>query len=136
MIARDRVAYTCFYLIHILFQKADMVVAPFSIQSNREKVIDFAHPYYMEYTVILMKNQDPSQTKWRTLIEPFDDKVLICIGMALPVASLLLYLFEKFSPFYTEIGGENSDRSGLHTYQDAFWYMYGALLTQGKMPLL
>ncbi|OWF41423.1 Glutamate receptor ionotropic, kainate 2 [Mizuhopecten yessoensis] len=108
----------------------DIVVAPLSTQAKREKVMDFTYSFYIDYTTILMKKKDPTTTKWRTLIDPFSEELLLCVLISLPVMSMLLFLFERFSPFY--VGDEEREgQSGLHTYQDAFWYMYGALLTQG-----
>ncbi|XP_069121394.1 glutamate receptor ionotropic, delta-1-like [Argopecten irradians] len=110
--------------------EVDLVAAPLSAQANREKVMDFTYSYYIDYTTILMKKPDPYEKKWRTLIDPFSEQLLLCVLLSLPVMSLLLFLFERFSPYYVR-DEEREGMSGLHTYQDAFWYMYGALLTQG-----
>ncbi|XP_060063877.1 uncharacterized protein LOC132544318 [Ylistrum balloti] len=110
--------------------EVDIVAAPLSTQANREKVMDFTYSYFIDYTTIIMKKPDPYEKKWRTLIDPFSEQLLLCVLLSLPVMSLLLFLFERFSPYYTG-DEEREGMSGLHTYQDAFWYMYGALLTQG-----
>ncbi|XP_021356287.1 glutamate receptor ionotropic, kainate 3-like [Mizuhopecten yessoensis] len=110
--------------------EVDLVAAPLSAQAKREEVMDFTYSYYIDYTTIIMKKPDPYEKKWRTLIDPFSEQLLLCVLISLPVMSLLLFLFERFSPYYArEDDGEGM--GGLHTYQDAFWYMYGALLTQG-----
>ncbi|XP_033760424.1 glutamate receptor-like [Pecten maximus] len=111
-------------------REIDIVAAPLSTQAKREEVMDFTYSFYIDYTTILMKKKDPNLTKWRTLIDPFSEELLLCVCISLPVVSLLLFLFERFSPFYVG-DDEREGKSGLHTYQDAFWYMYGALLTQG-----
>ena len=104
-----------------------MTGAPLAVQSGREMVMDFVHPFYYEYSTILLRKPDALSSKWRTLIDPLNMNVLICILMALPVLSLVLYLVERLGPYYTE----QTTTVGLQSYQDAFWYMYGALLTQG-----
>ncbi|XP_060068781.1 glutamate receptor ionotropic, kainate 2-like [Ylistrum balloti] len=111
-------------------REIDIVAAPLSTQAKREEVMDFTYSFYIDYTTILMKKKDPNITKWRTLIDPFSEELLLCVCISLPVVSLLLFLFERFSPYYVG-DDEGEGKSGLHTYQDAFWYMYGALLTQG-----
>lgn len=112
-----------------------MVMAPISIQPNRVKVVDFSYPFFYDYTSVLVKKPDPSKTKWRTLVDPFKWEVLLCIGIALALMTFLAFLIEKYNPYYqvpeyAEIRGQTG---GLHTFHDAFWYMYGALLCQGKI---
>ncbi|XP_021355128.1 glutamate receptor ionotropic, delta-1-like [Mizuhopecten yessoensis] len=110
--------------------EVDLIVAPISIQTNREAVMDFSYPYYFEPTKMILKKPDPSETKWRTLIDPFTTTVLICIGISLPTMSFVLCMLEYLSPYYREIPDRSSMR-GLHHFSDSFWYLYGALLTQG-----
>ncbi|XP_060070631.1 glutamate receptor ionotropic, kainate 1-like [Ylistrum balloti] len=110
--------------------EVDLTVAPMSIQTNREAVMDFSYPYYFEPTIMLLKKPDPSETKWRTLIDPFTTTVLICIGISLPTMSFVMCMLEYLSPYYRGIPDRASMR-GLHHFSDSFWYLYGALLTQG-----
>ena len=107
------------------------MAAPLTIQTDRERVIDFTYPYFYEPSVILMKKPDPNLTKWRTLIDPFSTTVLLCIFISLPISSLFLLFFEKYNPYYRKVE-DRSKVTGLHHFSDSFWYMYGALLTQGN----
>ncbi|XP_069104060.1 uncharacterized protein [Argopecten irradians] len=109
-------------------EEVDMMIAPASIQAGREMVMDFTHPYYFDTSTILMKRPDPNKTKWRTLIEPFADIVHMCIWITLSLAALVLAVLEKINPFYRHQEVQEEDHQ---TYQNAFWYMFGALLTQG-----
>ncbi|CAC5406414.1 unnamed protein product [Mytilus coruscus] len=111
-------------------REIDMIAAPLGIQSHRETVMDFTHPYYYEFSAILMKKPNPNDTRWATLLDPFSPKVLMYIGISLPVVSLFLVAFEKYNPFYGYVQNRMQTR-GLHHFSDSFWYMYGALLTQG-----
>ncbi|XP_046342594.1 glutamate receptor 4-like isoform X1 [Haliotis rufescens] len=106
-------------------EEVDMVVAPLSIEPDREKVVDFIFPYYYEYTTVLIKKPDPNRTKWRTLIDPFKWQVLMCIFIALLGVTTFYFLVERWNPYYE---GKKKEKS---MFGDAFWYMYGALLTQG-----
>ncbi|XP_060078761.1 glutamate receptor ionotropic, kainate 3-like [Ylistrum balloti] len=108
-------------------EEVDMMIAPASIQAGREMVMDFTHPYYFDTSTILMKRPDPNKTKWRTLIDPFADIVHMCIWITLSLAALILTVLERINPFY-----RNQQEAEEHnTYQNTFWYMFGALLTQG-----
>ena len=52
-----------------------MVVAPLSIQAERELVMDFIYPFFIDYNTVLLKLPDPAETKWKTLIQPFKTEV-------------------------------------------------------------
>ncbi|VDI59959.1 Hypothetical predicted protein [Mytilus galloprovincialis] len=109
----------------------DLVAAPVAVQISREKVVDFTIPYYYDSPAILLKKPDQNAKKWRTLIDPLSEYVILCIFIFLPVTSLFLFFFEKCTPYYRRI--ENRDEvRGLHHFSDSLWYVYGALLTQGN----
>lgn len=110
----------------ILRQEVDLMVAGASIQASREQVMDFTHPFYYDTTTILIKLPDPDENKMFTLAKPFKIEVIVCIFFVLPVSAFLLFLIEKLSPYYKIHGSE-----GKQNYQMSFWYMFGALLTQG-----
>ena len=52
-----------------------MVVAPLSIQAERELVMDFIYPFFIDYNTVLLKLPDPAETKWKTLIQPFKTEI-------------------------------------------------------------
>lgn len=118
-------------------EEVDIVAADISIQKERELVMDFMFPFYYGSSSVLLKKPDPNARKWRTLVDPFKWEVLMTIGICLPIVSMLAFLLEKFNPFYND--PENAriaaETYGLHTFHDAFWYMYGALLCQGGVNL-
>ncbi|XP_070179415.1 uncharacterized protein [Littorina saxatilis] len=106
-------------------QEVDMVVAPISIQAEREKVMDFVYPFFVDYTTVLLKLPDPADSKWRTLIQPFQTTVHMYIWISLLGVTLITHTLEYFNPYYA-----TNTKSMLHI-GDMFWYMFGALLTQG-----
>lgn len=103
-----------------------MMMAPVSMQSERERVIDFVRvPFFHDYTTVLLKRPDPNATKWRTLLEPFKTEVIVCLLCAMVALSLLLYLTERFSAFFRA----DSTRCG---YDDVFMYLLRASLMEGE----
>lgn len=72
-----------------------MVAADITIQKEREMVMDFMFPFYYGDSSVVIKKPDPNRRKWRTLLDPFQEDVLLYIGIALAVASLLAFLLEK-----------------------------------------
>nr|XP_011455937.2 glutamate receptor ionotropic, kainate 5 isoform X2 [Crassostrea gigas] len=111
-------------------REVDLMVAGASIQASREQVMDFTHPFYYDTTTILIKRPDPDENKMFTLAKPFKIEVIVCIFFVLPVSAFLLFVIEKLSPYYKIHGPE-----GRQNYQMSFWYMFGALLTQGGESL-
>ena len=58
-------------------------------------------------------------------------QVLVCVGVSLLAASLLLGLLESWTPFYP--GNRLTGHRGRHTcYFRSFRLVYGALLAQGE----
>ena len=110
-----------------------MVAADISIQKEREMVMDFAFPFYYGDTSVVIKKPDPNAKKWRTLLDPFKWQVLMAILLTLPVASFLIFLMEKYNPYYNQPQHQTTEGNRLGTFIDAFWYMYGALLSQGML---
>ncbi|WAR27886.1 GRIA3-like protein, partial [Mya arenaria] len=117
--------------------EVDMTTAPLSEQADRAKVIDYSYPFYYEFSTIVIKKPDVDVGKWRTLVDPFKWQVLVSIIVALIAVTTITFLLEKHNPFYLEPGNalERMQSGGLHTWHDAFWYMYGALLCQGGVHL-
>lgn len=112
-----------------------MVAADISIQKEREMVMDFTFPFYYGDTSVIIRKPDPNAKKWRTLIDPFKWQVLMTIILVLPVVSFIVFLMEKYNPYYNHPENQTAEENRLGTFIDAFWYMYGALLSQGKVLL-
>ncbi|XP_076114569.1 putative glutamate receptor [Mytilus galloprovincialis] len=108
-------------------REVDIVAAALTVHSDRETVMDFTYPYFYEFSSIIFKKSDPDNSKWTRLLDPLSTTVLILVGICLPTASFILCLLENTNPFYNKRQGKR----GLHNMSDSFWYMYGALLTQG-----
>lgn len=106
--------------------------APITINPYRETVMDFSHPFFYEFSAIMLKKPSISDSRWTTLTNIFRPKVLMYTGISLCVVSILLFVFEKYSPYYSR----QKRADGLHHFSDSFWYMYGALLTQGTQFFL
>ena len=131
-----------------------MMVAPISIQHQREKVMDFIYPFYSDYTVVLIRM--PSNQHNRTpLLMPFSRPVWLCVAASVVATSMLLACVIVVNPLENEILEEKNGSSliaagdeeqliavsaGLRAfrrYARAFhvgvWFIYGAILNQGEI---
>ncbi|XP_050407044.2 glutamate receptor ionotropic, delta-2 isoform X1 [Patella vulgata] len=111
-------------------EDVDLVVAPISISTERETVMDFTQPYFYEKTGLGMRRPDPNKTKWRRLVEPLTWQVLLCIGISFLVISILFSLIERYNPFYTT-KGKKRGTDITRQVQAKIWYLFGALLAHG-----
>ncbi|KAL3848512.1 hypothetical protein ACJMK2_019363 [Sinanodonta woodiana] len=119
-------------------EEVDMVVAPLAAQKQREEVMDFTYAFYYDYTSVILKKPDPNRNKWLTLIDPFRWEVLVGILTSVPVMALVLRTLEKYNPYHSKhkyqrdsTFNQGSRDGRLDTYQNAFWYLYGTLLSKG-----
>ncbi|XP_022309544.2 glutamate receptor U1-like isoform X2 [Crassostrea virginica] len=107
-------------------REVDLMVATTSIRPDREMVMDFTIPFFYDSSSILMKKPDPNEKKVFILARPLHWEVMACTAVVLIVCALFLCLVEKLSPYYKVHG-----KRGKQDFQHSFWYMFGALLTQG-----
>ena len=135
------------------------MVAPISVQQQREEVMDFITPFYHDYTVVLMKQPD-NERQWRILLEPFTLLVWLCGGLSVLVLTAILACVIVISPLEGRILGHTECSCGLNggecivrepmdlkvvllksgkRYGKALgiglWYLYGAILSQGDILL-
>ncbi|KAJ8315309.1 hypothetical protein KUTeg_007459 [Tegillarca granosa] len=82
------------------------MMAPSSIQLSRERVMDYTYPYYFDTSNFLIRKPDPDSDKWRVYIDPFHWHVYVSIATVLPATATILYLIEKYNPYY-HINAEN-----------------------------
>ncbi|XP_063399028.1 glutamate receptor ionotropic, kainate glr-3-like [Mytilus trossulus] len=109
-------------------EQADLVVSSLTINPDRERVIDFTYPFLFDHVTVVYAK--PGERKWRTLIKPFETSVIVMIGVSLIAMSFIYCLQERGNPIYHTVSKRQSP--GLY---HSFWYMYGALLSQGGEPL-
>lgn len=104
------------------------MVSSLSINPDREKVIDFTYPFLFDHVTVVYAK--PGERKWQTLIKPFETSVIVMIGVSLIAISFIYGLQERWNPINHTI----SKRQSPSLYH-SFWYMYGALLSQGKAKI-
>ncbi|RUS78740.1 hypothetical protein EGW08_013491 [Elysia chlorotica] len=76
-------------------EEIDLIIAPIGVTGAREEVIDFTSAFFYDDTAVILKMPDPNKSKWRTYIDIFRQEVLMCIGIALMVGSVILFLLTK-----------------------------------------
>ena len=84
---------------HILSQKADLAIGPFTISSSRQTVIDFTQPFMDVGLSIIMRKEEDSDYKVFSFLRPFDIYLWLAIVFATLGVGVFLWLHSTFSPY-------------------------------------
>lgn len=114
--------------------QADIALGPISVTNERDADIDFTESYYSPVgTTILMKKKDPgySMFKFLMVLEP---EVWASILGCYLFTSVLLWVFERFSPYsYTNQREKhkNAEEVKQFTLRECLWFCISSLTLQG-----
>nr|CAG4646802.1 EOG090X00ST [Megafenestra aurita] len=111
--------------------RADMIVAPLTINPERAQVIEFSKPFKYQGITILEKKQPKSSTLV-SFLQPFRDTLWILVMVSVHVVALVLYLLDRFSPFgrFRLANAESTEEDALNL-SSAIWFAWGVLLNSG-----
>ncbi|KAK0406372.1 hypothetical protein QR680_018535 [Steinernema hermaphroditum] len=113
---------------------ADIALAPLSVMAERENDVDFTVPYYdLVGTTILMKKQDVEYSLFK-FMKVLELPVWLCIVAAYLFTSLLLWVFEKFSPYSysnNRMRYSNDPEQREFTMKECLWFCMTSLTPQG-----
>ncbi|KAF5269354.1 hypothetical protein FQA39_LY08746 [Lamprigera yunnana] len=118
----------------LIDKKADIGLGSMSVMAERENVIDFTVPYYdLVGITILMKVPKPSTSlfKFLTVLEY---EVWICILSAYFLTSLLLWIFDRWSPYSYQNNRDKykDDEEKREFYlKECLWFCMTSLTPQG-----
>ncbi|XP_076311520.1 glutamate [NMDA] receptor subunit 1-like [Tachypleus tridentatus] len=115
----------------LVYEKADMIVAPLTINPERSQVIEFTKPFKYQGVTILEKKQPKSSTL-ASFLQPFEQTLWILVMVSVHVVALALYLLDRFSPFgrYKLPNSDATEEDALNL-SSAIWFAWGVLLNSG-----
>lgn len=112
-------------------ERADMIVAPLTINPERAEFIEFSKPFKYQGITILEKKPSRSSTLV-SFLQPFSNTLWILVMVSVHVVALVLYLLDRFSPFgrfkLANTDGTEEDALNLSS---AIWFAWGVLLNSG-----
>ncbi|XP_065556621.1 ionotropic receptor 25a-like isoform X2 [Artemia franciscana] len=115
-------------------QKADIALAALSVTGERKTVVDFTIPYYdlVGITILMKKPVIPTSLfKFLTVLE---NDVWACILAAYFVTALILWLFDRFSPYSFTNDPEryiDDDEKREFNLKESLWFCMTSLTPQG-----
>ncbi|XP_074663065.1 glutamate receptor ionotropic, NMDA 1-like [Tubulanus polymorphus] len=111
--------------------RADMIVAPMTIDPDRAQYVDFTKPFkYQGITILVKKAQKESSLD--SFLQPFKDTLWILVVLSVHVVALVLYLLDRFSPFGRfKLAKSNDTQEDALNLSSAMWFAWGVLLNSG-----
>ncbi|CAP23262.2 Protein CBR-GLR-7 [Caenorhabditis briggsae] len=113
---------------------ADIALAPLSVMAERENDVDFTVPYYdLVGTTILMKKADVEYSLFK-FMKVLEWPVWLCIVAAYLFTSVLLWIFDRFSPYSFTNNQEryqNDIEKRQFSLKECLWFCMTSLTPQG-----
>lgn len=124
------------FFCFLFHQDYQMALAPVEITEDRQLVSDFSEPIFdLIGFSILMKKPIKESHVWKfiTVLEP---DVWLCITGAYLFTSILLAIFDRFSPYSyrnrpERYESENEECKRIFTFKEALWFCFISLTPQG-----
>uniref|UniRef100_T1L122 Glutamate [NMDA] receptor subunit 1 n=1 Tax=Tetranychus urticae TaxID=32264 RepID=T1L122_TETUR len=115
----------------LIYKKADMIVAPLTINPERSLFIEFSKPFKYQGITILEKKL-PKRAGLASFLQPFEESLWLLVMISVHVVALALYLLDRFSPFgrYKLPNSDVTEEDALNL-SSAIWFAWGVLLNSG-----
>uniref|UniRef100_A0A3B3YGG1 Glutamate receptor, ionotropic, AMPA 1a n=1 Tax=Poecilia mexicana TaxID=48701 RepID=A0A3B3YGG1_9TELE len=119
----------------LVYDKADLAVAPLTITLVREEVIDFSKPFMSLGISIMIKKPTKSKPGVFSFLDPLAYEIWMCIVFAYIGVSVVLFLVSRFSPYewhaedYEE--GQSPEQTNEFGIFNSLWFSLGAFMQQG-----
>ncbi|CAI6345580.1 unnamed protein product [Macrosiphum euphorbiae] len=115
----------------IVYERADMILAPLTINPERAEFIEFSKPFKYQGITILEKKPSRSSTLV-SFLQPFSHTLWVLVMGSVHVVALVLYLLDRFSPFarFKLINADGTEEDALNL-SSATWFAWGVLLNSG-----
>ncbi|XP_072025956.1 glutamate receptor ionotropic, NMDA 1-like isoform X1 [Amphiura filiformis] len=108
--------------------KADMIVAPLSINQAGSNEIDFTKPYkYRGFSILIKRPINTNNLS--QVVRPFETKLWIVIFASIHLVAVILYLLDRFSPFSRP--KRNQDEPDSCNISQAVWFTWSVMFNSG-----
>ncbi|XP_060589506.1 glutamate receptor 4-like [Ruditapes philippinarum] len=114
-------------------KKADIAIAPLTINEERQRAVDFTKPFMKTGISIMIKKPDKEKPGVFSFMYPLSNSVWLCVMVAFVAVSLVLFFVGRWSPYEW---GDLDPKGGLpinnFNLLNTFWFSLGALMQQGS----
>lgn len=115
-------------------KKADIALGALSVMAERENVIDFTVPYYDLVGISILMKKPSVPTSLFKFLTVLETDVWLCILAAYFFTSLLLWIFDRWSPYSYQNNKEkykDDDEKREFTLKESLWFCMTSLTPQG-----
>ncbi|XP_075243101.1 glutamate receptor 1-like isoform X2 [Convolutriloba macropyga] len=122
----------------LLRGEADVALAPLTINSGRQQVVDFTKPYMTLGISIMMREPSPKKIGLFSFLGPLTNEIWMCCLLAYVSVSVVLFLVSRFSAGGSDtIDPSCAENEGASEEQSTFgiinclWFSLGSFMQQG-----
>lgn len=80
----------------VCLQEADMAIAPLTITSERERVIDFSKPFLSLGISIMIKKPVKQKPGMLTFLSPLSKEIWVCVIFSYIGVSIVLFIVSRW----------------------------------------
>ncbi len=115
------------------FQGAGMAIAPLTINSERERVIDFSKPFMTLGISIMIKKPEKQKPGVFSFMEPLSREIWGATVASYLAVSLILFFVSRCSPYEWQIEDSVNGPTFTNdfTIYNSLWFSLGAFMRQG-----
>ncbi|XP_017881042.1 ionotropic receptor 25a isoform X2 [Ceratina calcarata] len=118
----------------LIEKRADIAVGSLWVTAERERVVDFTVPYYDLVGLSIMMLKTKTTTSLFKFLTVLESEVWFCILAAYLFTSVLLWVFDRWSPYSYQNNREkykNDDEKREFNLRECFWFCMTSLTPQG-----
>ena len=120
-------------IIFSKLQNADLAAGALSVMSERERVIEFTVPYYDLVGITIMMKKPKPETSLFKFLTVLENSVWFCILGAYFFTSILMWIFDKYSPYSFQNNMEtfkDDDEQRYFNFKECLWFCMTSLTPQ------
>lgn len=122
----------------VLFQEADVIIGALTVTAEREEVVDFTLPYYDFAGIQILMRKPDTNVNLFYFVDVFTTEAWLCLFGVIILTSILLFVFERFSPkgeeSNTKGGGKEGDSELPKAFdlKESIWFVIGSVTLAGE----
>ncbi|KAG7201199.1 hypothetical protein KM043_003986 [Ampulex compressa] len=118
----------------LISDDADVSIGPIWVTRARESVVDFTIPIYEQTGIAIMMMKQERNASFFRFLQVLELKIWLAFAAAFFLTSLLLYIFERRSPFSYKNRPKKSEDESLERFsrlKECFWFAATSITPQG-----
>ncbi|XP_076458839.1 ionotropic receptor 25a-like [Babylonia areolata] len=119
--------------------EADVIVGALTVTAEREEVVDFTLPYYDFAGIQILMKEPDNKVSLFYFVDVFTTEAWLCLFGVIVLTSVLLFLFERFSPQGGKATGDGTEKEDASEeaeprafdLKESIWFVIGSVTLAG-----